>query len=605
VKRVALAFAVLLLHSCACNPPPPPPGCGATCLGCCNESGLCESGLLPAACGANGQACLACAAGVECTQGTCAVLNDGPYPCGSKTCGGKQDNLCINGQCTCGGFSPCPDGTACMGESCVCDGTTCDGCCVGGTCIHNADQTPSACGAGGASCFDCADAGADGCSSQGLCTCSDQPACDPGRACINGQCDCDPVTCADGCCQNRQCVHPDAQGTSACGSGGAVCGGCAPGLADGCAGGFCACGGNAACELGEACRDGKCVCDSASCGTGCCAAGGWCVPQPQQDDTQCGPPGGACIACPGVAQCLGFGCDCQGHLTCGAASIGAGDDFTCGVTASGLLRCWGAALDGGSDVDFPATFPLPNTATAVAVGSGFGCALTSVGVECFGATALGSYSRFEQLSAGAHHVCAIKAGQVFCWGDDSAGQLGFAFSDGGFLGLPAVVTSVTGSATRVAAGAAHTCAVVDGQVQCWGQISAPPSFDAGVVALASGDGVSCAAVPSQVVCWGRASPAVGTFALDAVALSVGSDFACAVLRSGKVQCWGLNDHGQLGAPDAGMLSDVVQATAVSCGRAHACAIALNLQVWCWGEGAHDKLGIGMSGDQAFPWPVSD
>jgi alpha-tubulin suppressor-like RCC1 family protein len=193
-----------------------------------------------------------------------------------------------------------------------------------------------------------------------------------------------------------------------------------------------------------------------------------------------------------------------------------------------------------------------------------------------------------------------------CWGDDSAGQLGIAGSDGGFFLSPIDVAAIDGGAvTSIAAGSAHTCAIVDGQVQCWGQIGPPPSFDAGVVALASGDGVSCAAVPSQVVCWGRASPAVGTFALDVRALSVGSDFACAVLKTGSVECWGLNDHGQLGMPDAGVLSDVVQATVVSCGRAHACAIAANLQVWCWGEGAHSKLGIGMSGDQSFPWPVSD
>jgi alpha-tubulin suppressor-like RCC1 family protein len=275
------------------------------------------------------------------------------------------------------------------------------------------------------------------------------------------------------------------------------------------------------------------------------------------------------------------------------------------VAVSGALRCWGAALDGGSDVPVPEILPLPHAATAVFVGSGFGCALTSNGVECFGATALGTAPQVEQLSAGARHVCGINAGQVFCWGDDASGQLGVAASDGGFLSAPGRVAAIDAGATSVAAGAAHTCAIVSGQVQCWGQIGPPPSFDGGVIALASGDGVSCAAVPSQVVCWGRASPAAGTFALDAVALSVGSDFACAVLFDGAAQCWGVNDHGQLGSPDGGPLIGLGQVTAISTGRAHACAIGANLQVYCWGEGAHSKLGVGVSGDQPTPMPVSD
>jgi hypothetical protein len=604
VRRVALAVAVLL-QSCTCNPPPPkPPMCPSSCLGCCNESGRCESGLLADACGFLGSACVACPEGAPCLGGTCAIPTDGGrYPCGILFCGGTRDNLCVKGQCTCGGLAACPAGTICVGKECICNETTCQGCCSGSICVGPADLSASFCGAGGGACTDCLDAGANGCSSQGLCTCADQTACDPGRACVGGECECDPVACADGCCHNRQCIHGGAQTAMACGTGGHVCAVCNPGLADGCTEGVCSCGGAAACANGQVCRGGTCVCDAASCGTGCCR-GTQCIAPEQQTNAQCGPPGGVCIEC-GDALCLPSGCNCQGHLACGAAGIAAGDDFTCAAAVSGALRCWGAALDGGTDVPLPDILPLPHSATAVSAGSGFGCALTSGGVECFGATALGFAPRVEQLSAGASHVCGINAGQVFCWGDDGSGQLGVAGSDGGFFAAPGRVAAIDGGATSVAAGAAHTCAIVNGQVQCWGQIAPPPTFDAGVVALASGDGVSCAAVPSQVVCWGSASPAAGTFAIDAVMLSVGSDFACAVLTDDSVRCWGVNDHGQLGSPDGGALTTMGRVTAISTGRAHACAIGTNLQVWCWGEGTHSKLGVGMSGDQPVPAPVSD
>ena len=70
--------------------------------------------------------------------------------------------------------------------------------------------------------------------------------------------------------------------------------------------------------------------------------------------------------------------------------------------------------------------------------------------------------------------------------------------------------------------------------------------------------------------------------LHAVAVAVGRDFACAVLKApgagGVVQCWGA---GLAATPP--MLSDAVELTA---GDQHACALGSQGTVTCWGDAAH-------------------
>ena len=72
------------------------------------------------------------------------------------------------------------------------------------------------------------------------------------------------------------------------------------------------------------------------------------------------------------------------------------------------------------------------------------------------------------ISAGDAHTCALSAdaGSVFCWGDNSAGQLG----DGTLTGhAQAPATPVVTNALGITAGRAHTCALMnDHTVMCWG-----------------------------------------------------------------------------------------------------------------------------------------
>ena len=74
------------------------------------------------------------------------------------------------------------------------------------------------------------------------------------------------------------------------------------------------------------------------------------------------------------------------------------------------------------------------------------------------------------MGCGARHACAVQGdGAVYCWGDDSSGQLGQGFPVP-YREMPLLVSfRTTVPAAGLACGAAHSCARLrDGRVYCWG-----------------------------------------------------------------------------------------------------------------------------------------
>jgi alpha-tubulin suppressor-like RCC1 family protein len=134
-------------------------------------------------------------------------------------------------------------------------------------------------------------------------------------------------------------------------------------------------------------------------------------------------------------------------------SVSAGAAHTCAITTSRDAWCWGSNQDGALGNPNDLGGPLP--------------------VQVFGIHA------FTRLSAGDNHTCAIDvAGSAWCWGVNEFGQLGVAVvtevcpsargakpchtSPGKVEAAPAFA--------EISAGKGHTCGVTPGgEIYCWGQ----------------------------------------------------------------------------------------------------------------------------------------
>ena len=217
---------------------------GGVCCGGCVSGGMCSPGSTPTTCGANGNACTACAECQTCTGGTCvagmagASCSGGTGRCAAGACCpgcidatsacriGGATTACGRGGATCAACGVCQtcngvscvsamDGAACPTGACL-NGSCCDGCFIVGTCQPGNAQL--ACGPRGGSCVSCGEC--QMCSAAGACV----PASD-GTACAGGTCS--TGMCCTGCTQGGVCQPGDVR--FACGYGGHACGRCPTG----------------------------------------------------------------------------------------------------------------------------------------------------------------------------------------------------------------------------------------------------------------------------------------------------------------------------------------------------------------------------------------
>jgi alpha-tubulin suppressor-like RCC1 family protein len=226
------------------------------------------------------------------------------------------------------------------------------------------------------------------------------------------------------------------------------------------------------------------------------------------------------------------------------------------------------------------------------------------------------------VAAGSVHTCALLSdGTVECWGAAYHGQLGNgtmgsqACAGGACSMTPVRVSGLTG-VTAIAAGAAHTCALLtNGTVQCWGLNTFGELGDGmstGPQTCTAGGTYGCSSVPVAV------SGLTGVTAITA-----GHGHTCALLSGGTVECWGDNAYGELGngsctGPQQCSNTDGAYAcsttpiavpglsnvTAVAAGDegTHTCALLSGGSVKCWGSGELGALGNGMTaGPQTCSW----
>jgi len=139
----------------------------------------------------------------------------------------------------------------------------------------------------------------------------------------------------------------------------------------------------------------------------------------------------------------------------------------------------------------------------------------------------------QELARGYNrHVCVSSTDDpnVFCWGENSAGE----FGNGTALPstVPVPVDTTLGTIESLAVGL-HTCAVVSGgTLWCWG-----------------GNGLGEVGDGTQMP---RRSPTEVT-GITAQQAAAGAGFTCIIDDMDEVRCWGNNRFGQLGDGTTAMM----------------------------------------------------
>jgi alpha-tubulin suppressor-like RCC1 family protein len=148
------------------------------------------------------------------------------------------------------------------------------------------------------------------------------------------------------------------------------------------------------------------------------------------------------------------------------------------------------------------------------------------------------------MAAGKDFTCALASGgSVYCWGENTSGQTG----DGSLMTprlLPGQVMGLPGPASAISAGERHACALVAGELWCWGS---------------SGDGQLGEGVSGDQT---TAHQVQGLAGVDRMA--AGGRHTCVRLgAAGGVRCFGANASGQLGNGGSSG-TDVPQVVSVDC-----------------------------------------
>lgn len=299
----------------------------------------------------------------------------------------------------------------------------------------------------------------------------------------------------------------------------------------------------------------------------------------------------------------------------GASQVSAGASHTCTLLSSGRVDCWGEneygqlgnATTEGSDT--PVEVQGLSKAAQISAGGRHTCALlSSHHVDCWGTNEWGqlgngstsmtqdtpvevqAISSATQVSAGGEDTCALlSSGHIDCWGSNFYGQLG----DGaeGNSHTPVEVQGKS-NATQVTAGYDHTCALLSGgHIECW---------------LKNRSGQ----LGNGTVAKRQTTPVEPQGISDAAEVSAGFIHACALLSTGHVECWGLNNSGQLGNATVSELQDtpveaqgISDATQISDGGRHTCALRSGGAVDCWGSRFFGQLGNGPGGYSETPVQV--
>jgi alpha-tubulin suppressor-like RCC1 family protein len=352
-------------------------------------------------------------------------------------------------------------------------------------------------------------------------------------------------------------------------------------------------------------------------------------------------------------------------LTVGTQAFAPGAFHSCAVINGGV-QCWGrndyGQLGNGTTTNSstPVVAIAANSgAHAVAVGEFHTCAIANGGVKCWGlndklqitsdATAYYSTpqsyagtsgpvvfsSGVQTITAGERSTCAVKDGQIYCWGDNAYGLL-----LGGLCGSESNSPFSRGVAILLFAGSSGSiCATgSNGRLTCFGTNNAEPmtcntstpgdygSSSPGIQSLAVSNSHICTVTNGAAECWGQnTTGALGDGTLTDMlgrdleargasvsglssgvqSISVSSNGSCAIVN-GAVKCWGSYFSSAPMSTTINSGAQLIKGNGSPNGFNNTCAM-VNGGVQCWGRNTYGQIGNGTTVDslatpvQVSPW----
>ena len=255
-------------------------------------------------------------------------------------------------------------------------------------------------------------------------------------------------------------------------------------------------------------------------------------------------------------------------------------------------------------------------------------------------------ARWRAIGAGGLHTCALdELGYAFCWGDNSAGQLGVMNRERDSLPVPVVGDR---RYTALSVGDAHACGLTsEYEAFCWGQngvgqlgigtlvpasSATPMRIGALRFAFISAAGRHTCGLTTGFLgtfgiayCWGwegegqlgngnvtltrQPAPQLVHGGLTFRAISGGGSHTCAITNANKPYCWGNDYEGQIGdantaepryRPVPTAVGGDLAVNSIAAGGAHTCASTIvDGRTLCWGSNA-----FGQVGDGSWPWQLT-
>jgi alpha-tubulin suppressor-like RCC1 family protein len=347
-------------------------------------------------------------------------------------------------------------------------------------------------------------------------------------------------------------------------------------------------------------------------------------------------------------------------------SVKAGPTHTCAV-AGAKTYCWGAGTEGSlgngafSNSATPVEVSAVGALGSLATGENFSCgavndadAASSFQIHCWGSNQYsllltndakvnvpqivtkGGTPAWTAFAVGAHHMCAVEAGLLYCWGSNADGAVGSGVPDptpvatATLVKTSAVLHSVIDNCSPnpckngglcASSTSGYTCDCTGtgfGGANCTSETD-ECSMTPGICGQGTcrdrldGDGYTCTC-PDGLIDLDN----TGTTCVSVKEISGGYNHTCVLTASNTLHCWGSNRYGQFGLgavgtgayyPNetsqtirtplriktvSGITGNASGWTHFGVGESHTCGTIPNgsgtENLYCWGNNQQGQLG---------------